>query len=220
MLAADPPNVDGASKTAQRTIRDANRASEVIARLRGLFANKGMATEQVDLNEATQEVVALLLSTLQKNRVTIRTEISPDLPLVIGDRVQLQQVIVNLLTNASEAMSGVDDRPRQLVIRTEQDEDDHVRLSVEDVGVGLESLDVESLFEPFYSTKRDGMGIGLSVSRSIIANHSGRLWAASNDGGGATFSFSIPSVRATSAHTLGAIRMDAAEQYAPVMRNP
>jgi signal transduction histidine kinase len=202
MLAADSPNIDGACQTARRTIRDANRASEVITRLRALFAKRGMTIEPVDLNETAQEVIALVLSALQKNRVIIRTELGRDLPLVAGDRVQLQQVIMNLLANASDAMSGVDDRPRQLMIRTEPDEGDYVRLSVEDAGVGLEALDVSSLFEPFYSTKRDGMGIGLSVSRSIIENHGGRLWAAPNDGQGTTFSFSIPSARVTSARTL------------------
>jgi signal transduction histidine kinase len=110
----------------------------------------------------------------------------------MGDRVQLQQVILNLLRNASDAMSGVNDRPRQVVIRTERDEGDRVRLTVQDVGVGLEHQDASRLFDAFYSTKSDGMGIGLSVSRSIIEGHLGRLWATPNAGPGAAFSFSIP----------------------------
>ncbi len=122
----------------------------------------------------------------------LRPELADDLPPVTGDRVQLQQVILNLLRNASEAMSGVADRPRQLVIRTERDEGDGVRLSVQDAGVGLEPQGMDRLFEAFYSTKSSGMGIGLSVSRSIIESHHGRLWATPNDGPGATFSFSIP----------------------------
>ena len=192
MLAADPPNVDGARETARRTIRDGNRASEVITRLRALFSKKDATTESVDLNEATREVIALSLSELQRNRVILRPELADDLPLVTGDRVQLQQVILNLLRNASDAMSGVDDRPRQLLIRTERDEDDRVRLTVQDAGVGFDPQAMDRLFEAFYTTKNDGMGIGLSVSRSIIESHHGRLWAAPNDGPGATFSFSIP----------------------------
>ena len=137
MLAADPPNVDGARETARRTIRDGNRASDVITRLRALFGKKDATTESLDLNEATREVIALSLSDLQRSRVILRPELADDLPPVTGDRVQLQQVILNLLRNASDAMSGVDDRPRQLVIRTERDEGDHVRLTVQDAGVGF-----------------------------------------------------------------------------------
>jgi len=193
MLAADPPNLDGARETARRTIRDGERASEVIKRLRALFTKREATTESMDLNQAAREVIALSLSELQRNRVTLRPEFADDLPPVRGDRVQLQQVILNLLRNASDAMSGVDDRPRQLVIRTERDENDQVRLTVQDGGVGFETQDVNRLFEAFYTTKRGGMGIGLSVSRSIIESHQGRLWAAPNQGGpGATFAFSIP----------------------------
>jgi PAS domain S-box-containing protein len=192
MLAADPPNVEGARETAQRTIRDGHRASDVITRLRALFSKKDTAIESVDLNEATQEVIALSLSELQRNRVILRPELADDLPLVAGDRVQLQQVILNLVRNASDAMSGVDDRPRRLVIRTERDEGDHVRLTVLDVGAGFGPQGPDKLFEPFYTTKNGGMGIGLSVSRSIVESHHGRLWATPNDGPGATFSFSIP----------------------------
>jgi signal transduction histidine kinase len=192
MLADDPPNIEGARETARRTIRDANRASDVISRLRALFAKKSTATESFDLNEATREVIALLSSELQRNGVTVRTELSDDLFSITGDRVQLQQVIVNLLLNASEAMGDVEDRSRQIVIKTERDEGDRVRLSVQDAGAGFLSQNPERLFEAFYTTKSGGMGIGLSVSRSIIESHHGRLWAAANDGPGATFAFSIP----------------------------
>jgi PAS domain S-box-containing protein len=194
MLDADPPNIDGARETARRTIRDGHRASDVITRLRALFSRKEMATELIDLNEVTREVIALALSELQRNRVIVKPELADELPIVAGDRVQLQQVILNLLRNASDAMSSLDDRPRQLLIRTEQDADSCVRLSVQDVGVGFEPENINKLFNSFYTTKSDGMGIGLSVSRSIIENHQGRLWATSNDGPGATFSFSIPCI--------------------------
>src|SRR6266478_5747017 len=192
MLAAEPPNVEGARETAKRTIRDGNRASELIMRLRALFSKKESTNEPVDLNEATQEVIALSLSELQRNRVILRPEFADDLPVVTGDRVQLQQVILNLLKNASDAMSAVNDRPRHLQIRTERGTDDQVRLTVQDVGVGLDPQAMDRLFQAFYTTKNDGMGIGLSVSRSIIERHHGRLWAEPNDGPGATFSFSIP----------------------------
>jgi PAS domain S-box-containing protein len=193
MLSAHPPNIEGARETARRTIRDANRAADVITRLRGLFAKKDFTTELVDLNEATREVVALAASELNRSRVVLRTELAEDLPPAMGDRIQLQQVILNLLLNASEAMSGVDDRPRQLVIRTEPEGGKQVRLSVQDVGVGLNSESMDKLFQAFYTTKPEGMGMGLSISRSIIESHQGRLWAGPNDGPGATFSFSIPS---------------------------
>jgi PAS domain S-box-containing protein len=192
MLAAKPPNVDGALETARRTIRDGNRASEVITRLRALFARKDATAEPVDLNDATREVIALSTRELKRSRVLLKEELADDLPPVTGDRVQLQQVILNLLRNAAEAMSTVNDRPRQLVIRTEREEGDGERLTVRDAGVGFEPQGVDKLFQPFYTTKSDGMGIGLSVSRSIIENHNGRLWAELNDGPGATFSFSIP----------------------------
>jgi C4-dicarboxylate-specific signal transduction histidine kinase len=192
MLGADPPNIEGACDTARRTIRDADRASDVIKRLRALFGGKGLTPERVDLNEAAQEVVALSMGELQRCQVVVRLELADDLPLVTGDRVQIQQVIMNLLLNASDAMSGVHDRARQLVVRTENEDDERVRLTVRDAGVGLDAQSVERLFEAFYTTKKGGMGIGLSISRSIIDGHRGRIFAAPNDGPGATFGFSIP----------------------------
>jgi len=192
MLTADPPNVDGASETARRTIRDAKRASDVITRLRALFVRKESKTEPVDLNEAIREVVALSSSDLQSRQVALRLELADGLPPVTGDRVQLLQVILNLIRNASDAMSGVDGRPRQLVVKTSLDEADGVCVSVQDAGVGIDPSRMETLFQPFYSSKSDGMGIGLSISRSIVERHKGRLWARPNAGPGATFSFSIP----------------------------
>ncbi len=192
MLATDPPQVEGARETARRTIRDGNRMSEVIIRLRALFSKKEPATESVNLNDAVLDVIALSIMDLQKNRVMLCPQLADDLPLITGDRVQLQQVILNLLRNGSDAMSTVEDRPRQLVIRTERDDGDRVRLTVQDAGVGFDPQAADRLFDAFYTTKGDGMGIGLSVSRSIIERHHGRLWATLNDGPGAAFSFSIP----------------------------
>lgn len=191
MLDATPPNIDGARETARRTIRDGNRASEVITRLRALFSKKNAAFEVFDLNEAAKEVVALSVSDLERNRVILQSDLAADLPSVLGDRVQIQQVILNLIRNGSDAMSIVNDRPRDLLIQTACD-DGGVRLSVKDSGVGIDSEIEQKLFEAFSTTKGDGMGIGLSVSRSIIESHHGRLWAIRNQGPGATFLFSIP----------------------------
>jgi C4-dicarboxylate-specific signal transduction histidine kinase len=193
MLDANPPNLEGARETARRTIRDGNRAADVITRLRALFSKEEFTLESLDLNEATREVIALSLSDLQRNRVALRSELAEDLPTVTGDRIQLQQVILNLLRNASDAMVDVHDRPRHLVIRTDREDDDRVRVSVRDGGVGVGPQNMKKLFDAFYTTKSGGMGIGLSVSRSIVERHYGRLWAEPNDGPGATFSFSISS---------------------------
>lgn len=192
MLDADPPNVEGARETARRSLRDGTRAAEVISRLRALFGKKEYTLEQVDLNETFREVIALSLSELQSNRAVLQLELAEPLPCVTGDRIQLQQVMLNLLRNAAEAMADVDDRPRNLVVRTELQDEECVRVSVRDAGVGLDGQAAARLFQAFYTTKSDGMGIGLSVSRSIIERHHGRLWAEPNEGPGATFSFSIP----------------------------
>ncbi len=192
MLAADPPNIDGARETARRTIRDGHRASDVITRVRALFGKKTLVAEWVNLNEATKEVIALSQNTLRRGRVILKTVLCDDLPTVRGDRVQLQQVILNLLLNAVQAMKDVDDRPRKLVISTEKDPDDHVRLTVRDSGTGFGPDGMDKLFEAFYTTKGGGMGIGLSISQSIIERHHGRLQAAPNNGPGATFWFSVP----------------------------
>jgi signal transduction histidine kinase len=192
LLDADPPDLNVAREAAQRIVRDGERACEVIARLRTLFAKRGATAESVDLNGAAREAIALSSSDLQRRRVTLREELSKDLPLVIGDRVQLQQVILNLLLNAAEAMSPIVDRPRLLLVRTESELTDQVRLSVQDTGIGFEPHEAQRLFEPFYTTKALGMGIGLWVSRSIIESHGGRLWAEHNAGPGATFAFSVP----------------------------
>ena len=191
-LSADRLNLDSAREAARRIMRDGHRASEVITRLRALFSKKEAATESVDLNDAAQEVFALCSDDLQRDRVILRREFANDLRPVKGDRIQLQQVIFNLVRNASDAMSDVDDRPRVLVIRTDRAANDCVRLTVQDTGVGINQQEMERLFDAFYTTKSNGMGMGLSVCRSIIENHSGRLWATRNDGPGATFSFSIP----------------------------
>jgi PAS domain S-box-containing protein len=192
MLDENPPDIAGARETARRTIRDGNRAADVITRLRALFTNSEAVLEAMDLNLVAREVIALAMSELQRNRVAVRTEFSDDLPAVVGDRVQMQQVILNLLLNASDAMAAITDRARLVVIRTEREMGEGVRLSVQDTGAGFDPETADQLFDALYTTKSGGMGIGLSVSRAIIANHRGRLWASRNAGPGATFSFSIP----------------------------
>ena len=158
-----------------------------------LFTKREFALEPLDLNDATREVMALSSTDLQRNRVVLQPELADDLPAVTGDRIQLQQVILNLLRNGSDAMAGVQDRPRELLIRTEREGGDRVRMTIRDAGVGLTPQSLGSLFDAFYTTKSGGMGIGLFVSRSIIEKHQGRLWAEPNeDGRGATFSFSVP----------------------------
>jgi signal transduction histidine kinase len=192
MLALDPPNIHGALETARRTIRDGNRAAGVVTQLRALFANNDTLTEPVNLNDTARDVITLTWDELQRNNVILQLELTDDLPPVSGLRGQLQQVILNLLRNGSEAMKNVEDRPRLLLIRTERDECDCVRFTIVDSGAGFDPQTTERLFEAFYTTKSSGMGIGLSVCKSIIEHFHGRLWAVHNNGPGATFSFSIP----------------------------
>src|SRR5262249_38060177 len=162
---------------------------EIISRLRGLFSKKEVADEPVDLNDAIREVLALLMNELRRNRVVVHAELADHLSPVLGDRVQFQQVVLNLVMNASDAMKAIEDRPRELIVRSELEEAGGVRVSVQDTGVGLDPQALERVFEAFYTTKSNGMGIGLSVSRSIIERHEGRLWASPNQDHGATFAF-------------------------------
>jgi PAS domain S-box-containing protein len=192
MLSGDQPNIEGARETARRTIRDGNRASEIVTRLRTLFKRKEVAAESIDLNDAAREVIALSLSELQRDRILVRHDLAENLPAVKGDRIQLQQVILNLMRNALDAMRDVDDRPRELLIKTESDDSKNVKLTMQDTGIGFAPDAANRLFDSFYTTKDGGMGVGLSVSRSIIEAHRGRIWASANEGPGSSFAFSIP----------------------------
>ena len=192
MLASDPPNVSGAQETARRTLRDAKRATEVISRLRALFTRRETLIEPVDLNEASREVIAFSQKELQDGRVALQLKLADNIPPVGGDRVQLQQVILNLVLNAIEAMSETDDRPRQLVIRTASTGQDGVALAVQDAGPGIDPANVERVFEAFHTTKANGLGVGLSICRTIIEAHGGKLWATSAIPHGATFQFTLP----------------------------
>ena len=195
MMTSEPQDLRGAQEAIRRTMRDGDRATQVVSRLRALFTNKAPVLERVDLNEAAREIVALSIGEIQNSRATLRSEFASDLPPAAADRVQLQQVVLNLLRNALDAMVTVEDRPREILIKTEREEDGSLRLSVMDAGIGFDPHSPDKLFEPFFSTKHAGMGVGLAVSRSIIENHHGRLWATLNDDLGATFSFSVPCFR-------------------------
>jgi signal transduction histidine kinase len=189
---AEVPNITTASQTAKRTIRDADRAAQIVKRLRALFVREQGTLEWVDLNAIVRDALALTDDALQMHRIGVDIELSPRIPRVMGDAVQLQQVILNLIRNAMDAMNGGDRSPKRLSLKTERGLDDSVCLSVCDTGVGIDPQQSEKVFEPFYTTKHDGMGVGLSVSRSIIETHGGRLWASPNPGPGTTFAFFIP----------------------------
>ncbi|MER8634241.1 PAS domain-containing protein [Mesorhizobium opportunistum] len=194
MLDVNPPNVAGALETARRTIRDGNRASEVITRLRAMF-RKGDSTtfEDLDLNEAVQEVIALARIQLQQGGTILRLYLAEDLPLVSADRVQIQQVILNLLLNAGEATISSKGEAHEIAVKTEENARGHIQLTVRDSGVGIDSAVTSKLFDAFFTTKSSGMGMGLSISRSIVERHNGRIWAKPNaERPGASFSFELP----------------------------
>ncbi len=191
-LAGDSPNLDEAREAVRRIMRDGNRATDVISRIRALVSKTDTEKSRLDVNDAIQEVAALAQGEVRRNSVALRTELAHDLPPVLGDRVQLQQVILNLVMNGVEAMASVADRPRELLIYSQQHESDKVLVAVRDSGTGLHSENLDRLFEPFFSTKPKGMGMGLAISRSIVENHGGRLWAVPNDGPGVTFEFALP----------------------------
>jgi len=186
------PNLGEVRTTLERIIEDGKRGSEVIKRIRSLVKKTNTHKEPLNINEVVQEVAALACREAQKRGIFLRTELGAALPPVEGDRVQLQQVILNLVMNGLEASEGVTDRPRELVIRTQLHAPDAVLVAVQDAGVGLDPEHLPRLFEAFFTTKRGGMGMGLSISRSIIEAHRGRLWATRNAGPGATFQFVLP----------------------------
>jgi signal transduction histidine kinase len=191
-LAGGSPNLVEAREAIRRIIRDGDRAGDVTKRIRALFTKTRAAKERLDINEAIGEVVVLAGSEIRRNRVMLQMQLAADLPPVMGDRVQLQQVVLNLILNGIESMGTIQDRPRELVIRTQRGEgDDEVCVAVQDSGIGLDPKSRERVFDAFHSTKPDGLGLGLSISRSIVEGHGGRLWAVSNEGPGATFQFTL-----------------------------
>jgi hypothetical protein len=195
-LAAQPPGMDKAQEAAQRIVRDGKEAGEVVRRIRTLFKQAAVEKLELDLNEVIREVLHLLNGETTRKRVAVETDLSRDLAPVAGDRVQLQQLVFNLLLNGIEAMDSVVDRPKKLFICSKRPSPETVLVEVRDSGTGLK--DPDRIFEAFFTTKDSGMGMGLAICRSIIEAHHGRLWAASGVGSGTTFSFSLP-VQATAA---------------------
>ena len=191
-LAAETPDLDEARAAAQRIVRDGNRASDVIARIRGFLKKGEPVTVQLGVNDVVREIIMLTQGEVLRRDASLLTELADGLPAVSADRVQLQQLLLNLMMNALDAMSAVTDRPRVLRIRTSTYESAAILVALRDSGVGLNPEQMERLFEAFYTTKPEGMGMGLSISRSIVEMHGGRLWATPNDGPGATFQFTLP----------------------------
>jgi C4-dicarboxylate-specific signal transduction histidine kinase len=194
-LASEPPNIESARQSLGRIIRDANRASEVVGRVRNLAKKDSLEKVWLSINETVLETIGLTRMEVAQHRASLNAQLSDDVPLVWGDRIQLQQVILNLIINALEAVSPVGDGPRDLLVSTAKHESDGVLLTVRDSGVGLTPANLERIFDAFYTTKREGMGMGLAVSRSIIEMHGGRLWATPNEPRGAVFQFTLPSSR-------------------------
>ena len=191
-LSGKPPNLDEVRQAVQAIIRDGTRASAVLMRTRSLLRRGEGLRERLDINEVIKEVVVLSQVELRRNWVSLETNLPEDLPPVVVDRVLVQQVIMNLIMNAIEAMRAVRDRASALCIRIEKQLSGNIVVSVEDSGVGLNPNDSARMFEAFYTTKAEGIGMGLTISRSIIEAHSGRLWAVANDGPGSTFCFTLP----------------------------
>jgi C4-dicarboxylate-specific signal transduction histidine kinase len=191
-LSRDRPDIAEARAAAERIVGDATRAGEVIARIRALSQKAVPKKARLDLNETIEQVVVLARAEIHEHRVALRTELRRDLAPVLADRIQLQQVLLNLFLNAIEAMSAVAHRPRELVVETADHDATQALVSVRDTGAGLDPQLVERVFDAFYSTKPGGMGMGLAICRSIVQDHGGRLWAEANDGPGATFRFTVP----------------------------
>jgi len=191
-LAGEAPNMEEAREAARRIVRDGKRAAEVIARVRAMTKRTEALREKLDLNGVIREVLALVGDEAKKNSVAIRTEFADDIFPVLGDRVQLQQVLLNLVMNGVEAMSSVDEQARELAITTRNVDSEQVQVTVRDSGIGLDPETMPKIFDPFYTTKPTGMGMGLSISRSILRAHGGQLWAAANDGPGTSFHFTLP----------------------------
>jgi PAS domain S-box-containing protein len=196
-LSREPPNLEEARVAVDCIAQDGTRASEVIRHIRAMFMKANPERTRVHVNELIREIDGLMQAEASRNQVALQTELAADLPATVGDRIQLQQVIVNLVLNGIEAMSAVTDRPRRLVIRSERQDSDQVLIAVRDSGVGIDAKDFRRIFDAFFTTKAQGMGMGLSICHSIIEAHGGRLWASPNSDHGATLQFTLPADRET-----------------------
>ena len=188
-LSHDPPNLERAQATLERIIRDGHSAAEVVRRIRALFKQAAPVKTPLDINQIVAEVLRVLSDELRDNSIVVETELAVDLPRIVGDHVQIQQTLINLVHNATEAMAVLIARPKSLVVRSRR-EGDHLLVEVRDFGVGIK--DPTLVFEPFFTTKESGMGMGLSISRSIVEAHGGRIWATANEDAGTTISFTLP----------------------------
>ncbi len=193
-LAAAPPDLDRVRDALDAIVTDGHRAAEVIQRIRQLATKSAPRKDRLDVNGVVGDVEPLVRAELRRHEVALTLDLARGLPPVIGDRVQLQQVLLNLVMNGMEAMAAVTDRPRELLIRSRPHEEDQVLVAVQDMGVGIDPNDLDQLFNAFFTTKSAGMGIGLSICRSIVDAHGGRLWATPNAGYGATFHFALPGI--------------------------
>jgi signal transduction histidine kinase len=191
-LDRESPDLNEAHAAMERIVRDGHRAGEVIRRVRALIKKADTQMVPLDVNEIVSEALNIVEHELRRYQVSRRMELSSDLPAVLGDRIQLQQVVLNLMINAIEAMQPTTDRQRELVIRSEQDETRQVRVTVMDCGIGLSTAGAHKIFDAFVTTKSSGMGMGLSICRSIIQAHGGRIWAAPNEPHGAAVQFTLP----------------------------
>src|ERR1700716_4208396 len=189
-LTRDPPDMDEARAAASRTVKDANRAAEIVSRVRLLFKKGTPQRELVDVNEVIREMIVLLRSETSRYSVSVFSDLAADLPQVMGDRVQLQQVLMNLMINGVDAMKGLDAK-RELTIRSKRIENEELMVSVSDTGVGLPPQQADQIFNAFFTTKSHGTGMGLSISRSIVESHGGRLWATDNRPRGASFHLTL-----------------------------
>jgi len=190
-LVRDTPNVEEARAAAMRSAKDGMRAAEIISRIRLLFKKGSPERELVDINEVVREMIVLLRGEATRYNISVRTELAEELPPVLGDRVQLQQVLMNLMLNGMDAMKEVEGT-RELAIKSQQAENEQVVVTVSDIGVGLPAEQADQIFKAFFTTKSHGTGMGLSISRSIVESHGGRLWAADNSPRGASFHFALP----------------------------
>ncbi|WP_412104592.1 ATP-binding protein [Rhizobium leguminosarum] len=196
LLASHPPDLSGVAESIERTMRDAERAREMIRRFRGMFAEAAPSSQTVNINDAVKEVITLLAWNLQKGGAIVQTSLSDELPLAVGDRIQLQQVMLNLILNAIDAVASVQNQSKIIGVQTSGDQSNGLVVSITDTGTGLAGNPPDRIFKAFYTTKSNSIGIGLSVCRTIIKNHGGRIWATGNeDGPGACFSFSLPCYR-------------------------
>jgi signal transduction histidine kinase len=191
-LTRDQPDMEEARQAASRVVKDATRAAEIITRVRALYKKGTHQRELVDINELIRGMIGLLRNEATRFSISMRTELLEGLPQIMGDRVQLQQLLMNLMTNAIEAMKNVDGT-RELVIKSQRAEDEQLMVSVSDTGVGLPAHQADQIFNAFFTTKPDGTGMGLRISRSIVESHGGRLWASGNSPRGATFHLTLPS---------------------------